>query len=637
MFLVALLFVLIWFGRHYNKAIFYSGQSDKLTRHVRDLSRVNKDLHEECYRSLVEFSPEPMAVYCQGKIVYINPAGSKQLGTENQEELIDKTLWEIVHPDDYTAAASQVVKIIREQKGTEPTEWRFVRPDGKIIETEIRPLYATYHGIPAVQLFWRDITVQKKADRELQAAQQKLKDVLRFQPGVTFKFIKKGSAFIHTLCDGELCHQSESFHPDRIIGHTIEEFLSPDIARIAEPFYKQAWDSGEIVTYEMTCSGKTFFSTLRPMLLDGKVTEVIGLTADITANKQAEKELRQTKELLESIISSTTDAIQVIDKEGHTLQVNAAYERMYGWSKLETVEKSNMTDIIPSFLYAEAFELFEKIMAGGHETGYETKRLRKNGELFDVSITVSPIYNAKGEIIGAAYISRDISERKRTEEYFRKSEKLSVVGQLAAGVAHEIRNPLTSLKGFLQLLKRKSMDSRYFDVMLSELDRINEIVSEFLVIAKPQPLKFERRNLIGILKNIISLLESQAIINNVQIVRDWEDIEEFELECDENQLKQVFINILKNGVEAMPKGGQLILSVIRPDHGRVLIQFADQGQGIPEDRLPHLGEPFYTTKEKGTGLGLMVSFRIIEDHNGTVRVSSTVGKGTVFEISLPVE
>lgn len=124
-------------------------------------------------------------------------------------------------------------------------------------------------------------------------------------------------------------------------------------------------------------------------------------------------------------------------------------------------------------------------------------------------------------------------------------------------------------------------------------------------------------------------------MNNVQLVSDWEGSREIEIECDANQLKQVFINILKNGIEAMPEGGQITVSVKQPQPGRVLIRFADQGQGIPEDRIPHLGEPFYTTKEKGTGLGLMVSFRIIEDHGGEVRISSAVGKGSVFEISLP--
>lgn len=200
---------------------------------------------------------------------------------------------------------------------------------------------------------------QKKTDRRLQAAQQELRDVLRYQQGVTFKYKKEGSAFIHTLCDGELCYQTADFHPDRIVGRTLEECLPPDLARFAEPFYNQAWESGEVVTYEMNCSGKTYFHILRPMLLNGEVTEVIGLAADITAAKETERELRQTKELLESIISSTTDAIHVIDTEGCIVQVNEAFERVYGWSHEEMLGKGLI--MIPSNLYEKVTGLYEKV------------------------------------------------------------------------------------------------------------------------------------------------------------------------------------------------------------------------------------------------------------------------------------
>jgi two-component system, sporulation sensor kinase A len=231
---------------------------------------------------------------------------------------------------------------------------------------------------------------------------------------------------------------------------------------------------------------------------------------------------------------------------------------------------------------------------------------------------------------------RDISERKQTEALLIQSEKLSVVGQLAAGIAHEIRNPLTSLKGFTQLLKGKySSDSEYFDIMLTELDRINSIVTELMMVAKPQIVQYRATNVTGIMISVIQLLESQAILNNVRIQLDSSDYPSPYVYCDENQLKQVFINIMKNAFEAMPEGG--ILKIIQQQNaGDLLLRFVDQGVGISHDHMPKLGDPFFTTKPHGNGLGLMVCYKMIEAHQGTLSIHSEPGEGTTVDIMLPL-
>lgn len=233
--------------------------------------------------------------------------------------------------------------------------------------------------------------------------------------------------------------------------------------------------------------------------------------------------------------------------------------------------------------------------------------------------------------------SQTVKQRKKTEEMVRKSEMLSMIGQLAAGVAHEIRNPLTSIKGFLQLMQTNATKhEEYFNIMLTELSRIEFIISEFLVLAKPQLVKKERRNLIHLLQNIIVLVETHAILNNVQVFLHFEP-ELPLIMCEESQLKQAFVNIMKNAIEAMPDGGELLITATRDGADRVLVQFIDDGVGVPEEIMPKLGEPFYTTKEKGTGLGLMVSYKIIENHRGSIQVRSTPQKGTTVEIQLPTE
>lgn len=223
------------------------------------------------------------------------------------------------------------------------------------------------------------------------------------------------------------------------------------------------------------------------------------------------------------------------------------------------------------------------------------------------------------------------------EECLRKSDTLNVVGELAAGIAHEIRNPMTALKGFIQLLQGsiKEDHSLYFNVITSELKRIESIITEFLILAKPQAVRFEQKNIIKIMKDTIDLLNAQAILVNVQIYLEYENVPD--IYCEPNQLKQVFINILKNAIEVMPNGGNIFVSIHRKNDKWVQIAIQDEGPGISKDKLKRLGEPFYTTKDRGTGLGLMVSYKIIEEHKGKVKVKSKVGHGTTFYISLPIE
>ncbi|HZG76692.1 MAG TPA: ATP-binding protein, partial [Paenibacillus sp.] len=231
---------------------------------------------------------------------------------------------------------------------------------------------------------------------------------------------------------------------------------------------------------------------------------------------------------------------------------------------------------------------------------------------------------------------RDIAEQKRTQELIVHAEKLAVAGQFAAAIAHEIRNPLTAIKGFLQLLMRDVTDkSRFFDIIFSEMSRIEMITNELLILAKPQAVKFAKKDIRFLMQQVVSFMDAQANMNNVLLQVDYGPSDLLVL-CDENQLKQVFINFLKNAIEAMPDGGLMKIHMSRSASGVSTVRFTDQGSGMPEEVLEKLGEPFYTTKETGTGLGLMVTKRIVQQHGGDVRFSSKLGEGTTVELTLPL-
>jgi two-component system, sporulation sensor kinase E len=315
-------------------------------------------------------------------------------------------------------------------------------------------------------------------------------------------------------------------------------------------------------------------------------------------------------------------------------QANKAYIELYGWSMVETVGYPLHT--ATESYQIEANEVMEKVKRGIPVSAFENVCQTKDGRMIDVSTTISGILDERDQLVAYASISRDITERRNTDELLRRSEKLSIVGQLAAGVAHEIRNPLTTLRGFVQLQHAKAKgNQQHLDIMLSELDRINFIVSEFLILAKPQAINFQKRDIVYILQDIISLLASQANLNNIQFLFDCAPHIPL-INCEENQLKQVFINIIKNGMESMPNGGEITIQVGNLASDDVMVRVVDQGCGISEDQLARLGEPFYTNKETGTGLGLMVSQQIIANHKGSMHFESELDKGTTVEIILPM-
>jgi signal transduction histidine kinase len=218
----------------------------------------------------------------------------------------------------------------------------------------------------------------------------------------------------------------------------------------------------------------------------------------------------------------------------------------------------------------------------------------------------------------------------------RQKERLAVIGQMAAGIGHEIRNPLSALKGFTQLQQERSPNSNnFYPIMIQEIDRINSIVNDLMYLGKPKEIKFDKANIEEIIAYTLSITQQQAERQSVTIETKIAGPLP-PLDCDALQLKQVFINLIKNAIEAMPNGGRITINVKVLDGKEMNISILDEGCGIDEDSIPNLGEPFYTTKREGTGLGLMVSNQIIQDHRGAISIKSSLEKGTLVNVTLPI-
>ncbi|WP_028559157.1 ATP-binding protein [Paenibacillus pinihumi] len=223
---------------------------------------------------------------------------------------------------------------------------------------------------------------------------------------------------------------------------------------------------------------------------------------------------------------------------------------------------------------------------------------------------------------------------KRLQGRLEETEKLTLAGTLAAGIAHEIRNPLTSLKGFIQLGRGKN--PQYTDLMLTEIDRINGIVSELLELAVPKPAALERVRLDSLLHNVVLLLHAQANLYNVELkIEQITEEDLFVVQGEENKLKQVFINLIKNAIESMDNGGEIDINLTSSNQW-AKVQITDQGGGIGPEMLDRLGEPFFTTKEQGTGLGIMICHRIVSEHKGRLHFQNNGRGGTTVIVQLPI-
>ncbi|MGD6817559.1 ATP-binding protein [Metabacillus sp. 84] len=352
-----------------------------------------------------------------------------------------------------------------------------------------------------------------------------------------------------------------------------------------------------------------------------------GLWKQVNEQKDEMAEtLESTKAQLELLFSQSKDAIVLMDREYKVIAVNPAFESLYKLHEDELKGKQ--------YPYGE---YTHQAIAQPNSFGSMVTRsdLTADGQRVEVEAAVSPIYGESGALIAHSEVIRDVTERRNEELMLIQAEKLKVAGEMAAGVAHEIRNPLTVLQGFLQILKEKSPeDYPYTEIMLSELKRLNDIVSEFLILSKPQSVNRKLFNLREVLKETITFFGSEMALKNIVIKMD--EIDSVTVYGDRNQIKQVLINLLKNSSDAMPDGGTIRISLEKNDGKTAALIINDSGCGIPKQKLDKIKEPFFTTKEKGTGLGLVITEKIAAQHGGSLEIESEEGKGTTVKLILPL-
>jgi PAS domain S-box-containing protein len=358
-----------------------------------------------------------------------------------------------------------------------------------------------------------------------------------------------------------------------------------------------------------------------------------------------QKELIETKNFLESIVEKAGDAISVVNLEGKVLYWNEGAERIYGYQKEEVLGEK-----ISQFLYpkddpmrAREEKLMDELMArvkrGEVVPNVEVKRQTKEGREIITSMTISPLRDAEGKIIGASRICKDITDLKKAEERLILAERLSSLGELTAGVAHELRNPLAGIKINTQILSRKKdlpeMEKKLLSSTQEGIEKIQKIVDDMLHFAKPKASHFKEEEINEVVEKSLAILQTKLKKGNISSA--FERAQELpRVRIDIHQIQQVLINLMLNSIQAMEKGGILTIRTFSENEGGVGIEVKDTGVGIPRSHLKKIFDPFFTTKSEGTGLGLSISLKILENHEASIDAVSEEGKGSTFTIHFPV-
>lgn len=348
---------------------------------------------------------------------------------------------------------------------------------------------------------------------------------------------------------------------------------------------------------------------------------------DITERKEAEKELEMSKRRFLKMFNMSP-YIMCIKKlsDGRLIEVNKTFERQTGYSRKETLGHTLLE--LNALTNQEDYRQMLKVLQNnGSIVNEELSYITRSGELRDVLISAE-IVELDGKNVILASLN-DITERKKIEEEMARLDRLNLIGQMAAGIGHEIRNPMTTIRGTLQILGKKkefSQHSKYFDTMIEEIDRCNSIITEFLSLAKIKPSNLEQKNLNDILYSLYPLMLADALNQNKVIKLNGGNISL--MMVNEKEIRQLILNLVHNGLEAMPSKGAISIKTYL-DGEEIVLAIKDQGEGIKPHILNKLGTPFFTTKNEGTGLGLAVCYSIAARHNAIIEIQ-TNSNGTIF-------
>jgi len=511
-------------------------------------------------------------------------------------------------------------------------EWDWSYSDGYTYHT-YDYAFTDVDGTTMLLSFGIDVTERIQTEKALRLSEEKFSKAFYGSPDLMA---------ISTLAEGCYAEINDAFveltgfEREEVIGHTVQELGIWAVSGERERLSIQIQETGKIRDFELQLRVKS--GEIKTLLLSGEIIEIEGkqhlfnASKDITDRKRMEEALRLSEECFSKAfnVSPVIMTISTLE-DGRFINFNNAFCRVFGCSRDDVIGKTSLELGFWSDP-ADRFSVKQTIMEDKSVQDTEIYFCTNTGE------QRLGLYSAVGlEVNGVPCmlsIFTDITEQRQMEIEMLRMDRLNLVGEIAASIGHEIRNPMTAVRGFLQIFKDKYIEDREFlDLMIEELDRGNQIISEFLYLAKNKMVKLMPLNLNSVLKSIFPLVNASAMVKDKIIKMEMEDVPDLLL--DENEIRQLILNLVNNGMESMSSDGEVILRTsVEKDH--VVLAVKDQGKGIERNLIEHLGTPFFTTKEQGTGLGLAICYRIATRHNAKIDID-TNSTGTTFYVKFPVQ
>ncbi|GAW93941.1 two-component system sensor histidine kinase NtrB [Calderihabitans maritimus] len=350
--------------------------------------------------------------------------------------------------------------------------------------------------------------------------------------------------------------------------------------------------------------------------------------------------LSSNREYNDSIFESLSSGVITTDLEGYITGMNPAAEKIFGVSRREAQGLHYQFIMVKEERERLSRTVNYVLRTGKTYRGRDVEFQVKGNKKLIINPSISLIKNRRGEALGIAMVVEDVTEKRQLERHLRQAEKLAALGEMAVGVAHEIRNPLGAIHGYsnLVLMEMEEDDPRrrYLEIIIKEAERLTRITQQLLDFAKPSSREFKEINLHQLLDEVLAFFQMETSVHEVAVVKIFaEDLPP--LIGDEEGLKQVFLNIFFNSLQAISSAqGEIhVVTSYDPEGEWIVVEISDNGVGIAPENLDRIFDPFFTTKEKGTGLGLAIVHRIVSEHGGLIEVESKVGEGTKFWVKMP--
>jgi len=607
-----------------------------ITRDInkRKLAQIALQLSEERFRLINENAQDLISIIDANSFTFTYISPSYSLLGWDEGELLGQSCLNLIHQD----YKPQALFKLKELLINDWISYRYqgIKKDGSFIWFEsVGKLSPTGSEFIIIS---RDITESKRAEEALRCSEERLREITdNMLDGIILLNRDGVINYISPSCQNLL-----GYSPQAVPARTNLDLIHPEDRKQFLYTVNQAIRKQSSVRLEFRCRHAEgyyiWLEAIGNVLIDDD-THYKGLVVafrDIEARKQAEQRIleneRQLKEqydYLNNLINTMNEFCYIYDQDFNLTFVNKKTIEGLGYSREELLGRSIFDFVHPDdreIVRAIAQKRFNHVDVGR----YEHRIICKDGQELLVRIKGSPIIN-NGEITGTLVLCDDITEYRKLQSEMIRLDQMHTLGEIAAGLAHEIRNPMTTVNGFLQLLlKDKDFNDKreYLEIMIEELNRANGIIGEFLNLARNKIVDLKAHPINQIIRSLAPLLQADAFLSDRTIVLKLGDVPELLL--DVKEIRQLIINLVRNALEATPRGGMVEI-ITRRVNDFVSLSIKDQGKGIPDDVLEKLGTPFFSTKDNGTGLGLAICFGIIERHKARLDIDSN-SSGTTFTV-----